>query len=241
MYTNAQLNVSIPALHDRFHIGLDLLEMEILRAKTALRRDLNRIQAQRRAQEEAEAAERRKQEEAEEARKRAEEEAEARKKAAEEEARRREEEEEVARQRKAGEAEAERIRKQQQEEARKVEPIITQDDAPLLSGQISAGVVSAEGTFDFWMDDVPPPDSAIAQEFSMDLGFHDSHLPQGMTMEEAAAPPSNSLAEFLASIPQPENANGMNGNGSERDNGDNGGDDGMGAYDDLVNRGWGFL
>jgi pyruvate/2-oxoglutarate dehydrogenase complex dihydrolipoamide acyltransferase (E2) component len=245
MYTNAQLNASIPALHDRFHFGLDLLEMDIVRAKAALRRDLNRIQAQRRAQEEAEAAERRKAEEAEEARKRAEEEAEARKKAAEEEERRRaEEEEEAARQRKEGEAAAERIRKQQ-EEARKVDPIVIQDDIPPLSAQqISAGGVSAEGTFDFWMEDAPAPDSATAQEFSMDMGFpgssHSHPEIPGMSMEDPVPQAQGSFAEFMASMPMlgpPGDGNGGGMNGGENDHGDSVGDDGLSSYDDLFNFG----
>jgi hypothetical protein len=51
MYTNAQLNTSIPALTDRFHYGLDLLELEILRAKAVLRRDLDIIVRERQEKE----------------------------------------------------------------------------------------------------------------------------------------------------------------------------------------------
>ena len=35
----------MPSFHDRFHAGLDQLEVDILRAKAALRRDLARVQA----------------------------------------------------------------------------------------------------------------------------------------------------------------------------------------------------
>jgi len=51
MYTNAQLNTSIPVLTDRFHYGLDFLELEILRAKAVLRRDLDIILRERQEKE----------------------------------------------------------------------------------------------------------------------------------------------------------------------------------------------
>jgi hypothetical protein len=53
-YTNAQLRASLPVLHDRFHYGLDLLEAEIITAKTVLRRDLEALQQQRRVREQEE-------------------------------------------------------------------------------------------------------------------------------------------------------------------------------------------
>jgi hypothetical protein len=54
LYTNAQLRASIPVLYDRFHYGLDLLEAEIINAKTTLRRDLEVLRQQRRVREEEE-------------------------------------------------------------------------------------------------------------------------------------------------------------------------------------------
>ncbi|CUS14431.1 unnamed protein product [Tuber aestivum] len=114
MYTNAQVRASIPICNERFQYALDQLEMEILTAKAALRRDLTALRTAAQAREEARlAAERARLEE----QRRREAEIAARKEA-EERARRekeRKEEEERKRRQEAEERERERARRAEEE------------------------------------------------------------------------------------------------------------------------------
>ncbi|KAI5845523.1 hypothetical protein BZA05DRAFT_146640 [Tricharina praecox] len=56
IYTNAQLGTSVPALQDRFHYALDVLEADIMGAKMVIHRDYRRRVAEReKAEAEAEA------------------------------------------------------------------------------------------------------------------------------------------------------------------------------------------
>ncbi|RPA98126.1 hypothetical protein L873DRAFT_1828654 [Choiromyces venosus 120613-1] len=120
IYTNAQVNTSIPSCNERFQYALDQLEMEILTAKAALRRDLTALRMAAQAREEARLAaerarleEQRRREAEIAARKEAEERAKREKEQREEEERKRRQ-----RQKEREEAEAkEKLMKKQQQEA----------------------------------------------------------------------------------------------------------------------------
>ncbi|CAZ85323.1 unnamed protein product [Tuber melanosporum] len=114
MYTNAQVRTSIPICNERFQYALDQLEMEILTAKAALRRDLTALRTAAQAREEARlAAERARLEE----QRKREAEIAARKEAEERARREKERKEEEERKRRKEAEERERARKAEEEEA----------------------------------------------------------------------------------------------------------------------------